>query len=108
MKTFAQILYFSPTSRLWREAYFYYLTKEFLENFCQREYAQILPIHRPIQIFVNQDKLLINLKITSSNSNLLADLKQKKDQISTLLHAHLVKQKIITKKFQIIIKTALT
>ena len=108
MKTFAQILYFSQSTKLWREAYFYYLTKEFLENFCHKQYAHILPINRPIQIFVNQNGLLINLKITSNNSNFLADLKQKKDQISTLLHTYLVKQKIITKKFQIIIKTSLT
>ena len=107
MKTFGQILYSSPSSQLWREAYLYYLIKEFLENFLDGKYPHIDQEKRRIQIFVTQKNLQINLKITSENTQLLAEIKQRKAEIATLLQARLIKQRIITKKFQIIVKTDL-
>ena len=104
MKTFSQILFQSKTAGLWREAYFYHLVKSYLDDFCDCEYSQILPVSRQIKIYIKQNKTKIIVQITSFNNSLLNDLRQKQTHLSQILHYYLISKKIIQKHWQITIK----
>lgn len=104
MKTFSQILFHSQTANLWREAYFYHLVKSYLEDFCDCEYSQVLPVSRPIKIYIKRNKTKVIVQITSFNNSLLNDLRQKQHHLSQILHYYLVSKKIIQKDWQITIK----